>query len=40
MEPCNTTGTETDGGYAEAQFNFDVATDLAADLRARAHVSS
>ena len=35
MEPCNTTGTETDGGYTEAQFNFDVATDLAADLRAQ-----
>jgi N-acetylmuramoyl-L-alanine amidase len=33
-EACDTTGTETDGGYAEAQFNFNVATYLAADLRA------
>ena len=33
-ETCNTTGTETDGGYTEAQFNFNVATYLAADLRA------
>ena len=33
-EPCDTTGTETDGGYNEAQFNFDVAQYLAADLRA------
>ena len=31
-EPCDTTGTATDGGYTEAQFNFNVATDLAADL--------
>jgi N-acetylmuramoyl-L-alanine amidase len=33
-EPCNTTGTETDSGYTEAQYNFNVATYLAADLRA------
>jgi N-acetylmuramoyl-L-alanine amidase len=33
-EPCDTTGTATDGGYTEAQFNFDVATDLQADLQA------
>jgi N-acetylmuramoyl-L-alanine amidase len=33
-EPCDTTGTETDGGYTEARFNFNVASDLAADLRA------
>jgi N-acetylmuramoyl-L-alanine amidase len=33
-ESCDTTGTETDGGYTEAQFNFDVAQDAAADLRA------
>jgi N-acetylmuramoyl-L-alanine amidase len=35
METCNTTGTETDGGYTEAQFNFNVATDLAGVLRAQ-----
>jgi N-acetylmuramoyl-L-alanine amidase len=34
-ESCDTTGTETDGGYTEAQFNFDVAQDAAADLRAQ-----
>lgn len=34
-ETCNTTGTETDDGYTEAQFNFNVASDLAADLRAQ-----
>lgn len=34
LENCNTTGTETDSGYTEAQFNFNVATYLAADLRA------
>jgi N-acetylmuramoyl-L-alanine amidase len=34
QEPCDTTGTETDGGYTEAQFNWNVAGDLAADLRA------
>jgi N-acetylmuramoyl-L-alanine amidase len=32
-EACDTTGTETDGGYTEAQFNFNVAEYLAADLR-------
>jgi N-acetylmuramoyl-L-alanine amidase len=36
MEPCNTTGTETDSGYTEAQFNFNVATYLAADLQTEA----
>ena len=33
-EPCDTTGTATDGGYTEAQYNFDVATYLQADLEA------
>ena len=33
-EGCDTTGTQTDGGYTEARFNFNVATYLAADLRA------
>jgi N-acetylmuramoyl-L-alanine amidase len=33
-ETCDTTGTETDGGYTEARFNWNVATYLAADLRA------
>jgi N-acetylmuramoyl-L-alanine amidase len=33
-EGCDTTGTQTDGGYTEAQYNFNVATYLAADLRA------
>lgn len=32
-EACDTTGTETDGGYTEAQFTFDVARYLRADLR-------
>jgi N-acetylmuramoyl-L-alanine amidase len=32
-EACDTTGTETDGGYTEAQFNFSVASYLRADLR-------
>lgn len=32
-ESCDTTGTETDSGYTEASFNFDVATRLAAILR-------
>ncbi len=32
-EDCDTTGTETDGGYTEARFNFNVARYLAADLR-------
>jgi N-acetylmuramoyl-L-alanine amidase len=31
-ESCNTTGTETDGGYTEALFNFQVASYLRADL--------
>ena len=31
-KPCNTTGTETDGGYAEATFAFDVAQRLRARL--------
>jgi N-acetylmuramoyl-L-alanine amidase len=31
-ETCDTTGTETDSGYTEAQFNFNVALDLRADL--------
>jgi N-acetylmuramoyl-L-alanine amidase len=34
QETCDTTGTETDGGYTEAQYNFDVAQYLAADLTA------
>ena len=33
-ETCDTTGAETDGGYTEAQFNWDVALSLTADLRA------
>jgi N-acetylmuramoyl-L-alanine amidase len=32
-ETCDTSGTTTDGGYTEAQFNFNVALDLRADLR-------
>jgi len=32
-ETCDTTGTETDGGYTEAQFNWNVATYLTADLQ-------
>ena len=32
-KPCST-GTATDGGYTEAQFNFNVATYLQADLEA------
>ena len=32
-EACDTTGTETDGGYTEAQFNLGVARYLRADLR-------
>jgi N-acetylmuramoyl-L-alanine amidase len=32
-EACDTTGTETDAGYTEAQFNFNVAGYLRADLR-------
>ncbi|MHB8438190.1 MAG: N-acetylmuramoyl-L-alanine amidase [Acidimicrobiales bacterium] len=33
-EDCDTTGTETDTGYTESQFNFDVAQFLTADLEA------
>jgi N-acetylmuramoyl-L-alanine amidase len=33
-EDCDTTGTATDGGYTEAEYNFNVATDLQADLEA------
>jgi N-acetylmuramoyl-L-alanine amidase len=33
-ETCDTTGTETDAGYTEARFNFNVAMFLSADLRA------
>jgi len=33
-ESCDTTGTETDGGYTEAQLNFNVARYLAAALGA------
>jgi N-acetylmuramoyl-L-alanine amidase len=33
-EACDTTGTETDSGYTEAQYNFNVAADLEADLEA------
>ncbi len=33
-EDCNTTGTETDGGYTEALFNWRVASFLVADLKA------
>jgi N-acetylmuramoyl-L-alanine amidase len=33
-ETCDTTGTETDGGYTEARFNFNVARYLTRDLRA------
>ncbi len=34
METCDTTGTATDSGYTEAQFNWKVAGYLTADLRA------
>jgi N-acetylmuramoyl-L-alanine amidase len=34
-ETCDTTGTSTDAGYTEARFNFNVARDLTADLRAQ-----
>jgi N-acetylmuramoyl-L-alanine amidase len=38
-ENCNTTGTSTNGGYAEARFTWRVAKDLRRDLRAEgAHV--
>jgi N-acetylmuramoyl-L-alanine amidase len=33
-ETCDTTGTETNGGYTEARFNWNVAGDLRADLTA------
>ena len=33
-ETCDTTGAQTDGGYTEAQFNWNVAVYLTADLRA------
>ena len=33
-ETCDTTGTETDSGYTEARFTFNVASYLAADLKA------
>jgi N-acetylmuramoyl-L-alanine amidase len=33
-EACDTTGTETDSGYTEAQYNFNVATYLQQDLEA------
>jgi N-acetylmuramoyl-L-alanine amidase len=33
-ETCDTTGTQTAGGYTEALFNFNVARYLRADLRA------
>ena len=33
-ETCDTTGTQTDSGYTEALFNWNVALYLAADLRA------
>ncbi len=33
-ESCDTTGTATDSGYTEAHYNFNVATNLAADLEA------
>jgi len=33
-EACDTTGTATDSGYTEAQYNFNVATFLEADLEA------
>jgi N-acetylmuramoyl-L-alanine amidase len=39
QENCDTTGTATDGGYSEAEFNFNVARYLAGDLQAEgAHV--
>jgi N-acetylmuramoyl-L-alanine amidase len=33
-ETCDTTGTATDSGYSEAQFNYNVALYLTADLQA------
>ncbi len=35
MKACDTTGTQTDGGYTEAAYNLDLALRLAADLRQR-----
>jgi N-acetylmuramoyl-L-alanine amidase len=32
-EACDTTGTSTDAGYTEAQFNWNVAVNLETDLR-------
>ncbi len=34
LEPCDTTGTATNAGYSEAQFNWNVASYLTADLKA------
>ncbi|MGH2718455.1 MAG: N-acetylmuramoyl-L-alanine amidase [Actinomycetota bacterium] len=34
QEACDTTGTETDSGYTESLFNWNVAQALSADLRA------
>jgi N-acetylmuramoyl-L-alanine amidase len=34
METCDTTGTATDAGYSEAQFNWNVASYLVGDLKA------
>jgi N-acetylmuramoyl-L-alanine amidase len=34
-EACDTTGTQTDSGYTEARFNWNVARYLTADLRAK-----
>jgi N-acetylmuramoyl-L-alanine amidase len=34
LETCDTTGTETDGGYTEAQYNWNVAGYLTQDLKA------
>jgi N-acetylmuramoyl-L-alanine amidase len=34
-KPCDTTGTETNAGYSEAAFNFDVATRMEALLSAK-----
>ncbi len=33
LETCDTTGTDTDSGYTEAQFNWNVAGYLTADLK-------
>jgi N-acetylmuramoyl-L-alanine amidase len=33
-EGCDTTGTQTDSGYSEAQYNWNVASYLATDLKA------